>query len=228
MKISILGTGMVGQTIAGKMVALGHQVFMGTRDAQQTKTRTEPNRMTGTSFADWLKNNSSVNVVNFDALPADSDIYINATNGFGSLDALKATGKDKLSGKIILDISNPLDFSKGMPPSLFVVNTDSLGEQIQQEFTDSKVVKSLNTMNCFIMMNPSILPGEHNVFVSGNDSGAKKEVINLLTSVGWKKSNIIDLGDISTARGTEMILAIWVRLMGVLGTAEFNFNIVKK
>ena len=228
MKISILGTGSVGQSISAKMIALGHKVFMASRDAQQARERIQTNPMTGSSFAEWLTKNTAVNLVNYNDLPPDTDIYINCTQGEGSVAALKAIGKDKIKNKIILDISNPLDFSKGMPPTLFISNTDSLAETIQREFPDSKIVKGLNTMNCNIMMNPSIVPGDHNVFLSGNDQQAKNEISSLLISVGWKADNIIDLGDISTARGTEMILPIWLRLWGALGTAEFNFHIAKK
>jgi len=228
MKISILGTGNVGQTIASKMITLGHEVFMGSRDAQQARTRTQSNPMSGTSFAEWLKTYSAVSLVDYKDLPADSDIYINCTQGEGSVAALEAAGKEKLNGKIILDIANPLDFSKGMPPTLFISNTDSLGEKLQREFPESKIVKGLNTMNCNIMVNPSMVPGDHNVFLSGNDEQAKKEITSLLVTIGWQSNNIIDLGDISTSRGTEMILPIWLRLWGALGTADFNFHIAQK
>jgi len=126
----------------------------------------------------------------------------------------------------MLDISNPLDFSKGMPPSLSVCNTDSLGEQIQRTYPELKVVKTLNTMNAYIMVNPAALPSDHTVFVSGNDGSAKQQVKNILKSFGWKEKNMIDLGDITTARGTEMLLPIWVRLWGALQNPMFNFNIV--
>lgn len=135
-------------------------------------------------------------------------------------------GSNNLSGKILLDIANPLDFSKGMPPSLFVCNTDSLGEQIQNAFPELKVVKSLNTMNAYIMVNPSLVPDDHNVFMSGNDANAKATVSKLLQSFGWKATTIIDVGDISTARGTEQLLPIWIRLWGALQTPMFNFKIV--
>jgi predicted dinucleotide-binding enzyme len=228
MRISVLGTGMVGQIIAGKMDELGHQVFMGTRDAEATKARTKPNQMTGISFADWHKGHPNVQVIDYGILPPDTDLYINATNGNGSLDALRAVGSGKLEGKVILDIANPLDFSAGFPPSLTICNTDSLGEQIQREFPDSKVVKSLNTMNAYLMVEPSRVPGDHSVIMSGNDAGAKDEVRNLLKSMGWKDSTIIDLGDITTARGTEMMLPVWTRLYSALGTPYFNFHINKK
>ena len=228
MKIAILGTGMVGQAIAGKMSSLRHTVYMGTRNAEETKLRQDVNRRTGISFAEWHKNYPDVEVVNYENLPSNSGLFVNAASGYASLEALKKVGREKFKNKTLLDISNPLDFSGGMPPSLFVCNTDSLAEQIQREFPDSKVVKSLNTMNCLIMMNPSLIPGDHSVFLSGNDSDAKAEVRSLLNSVGWKDSNIIDLGDITTARSAEMILPIWLRLRSAFNSADFNFHIVRK
>lgn len=228
MKISVLGTGVVGQTIARKMSELGHNVYMGTRNVEETKSRSEPGQMTGMSFADWYKDNQEVGVVNYVDLPEDTDIFINATNGKGSIEALSAVGNETLHEKIILDVANPLDFSQGMPPSLFICNTDSLGEQIQREFPDSKVVKGFNTMNCYLMMDPELVPGEHTVFICGNDDEAKKEIRSLMNSLGWRDHNIMDLGDITNARGMEMILPLWAQLYGVLGTHEFNFHIARK
>ena len=125
---------------------------------------------------------------------------------------------------ILVDVANPLDFSKGMPPSLSICNTDSLGEVIQRQFTDVKVVKALNTVNCQLMVNPAALKDAGDLFICGNDTDAKAEVDRLLRTFGWEK--IIDLGDISAARGTEQMLPVWVRLMGILGTPMFNFSIV--
>ena len=227
MKISVLGTGMVGQTIASKMLELGHEVYMGTRNAAETKSREEVNKMTGKSFAGWYSDNSAVNVVNFSELPFDTDLFVNATSGGTSLDALKAVGKDLLRGKTVVDIANPLDFSKGMPPTLSVCNTDSLAEMIQREFPECNVVKSLNTMNCFVMMDPSLVPGDHAVFMAGNDDLAKSLVRAWLGEIGWRPHNIHDLGDITAARGTEMMLPVWLRLFGAIGSPNFNFGIVK-
>jgi predicted dinucleotide-binding enzyme len=127
---------------------------------------------------------------------------------------------------VLIDIANPLDFSKGMPPTLSVCNTDSLGEQIQRAFPQVKVVKTLNTMNANLMVNPALLSGDHDVFVSGNDPAAKAQVTNFLKQqFGWK--SVIDLGDITTARGVEMTLPIWLNLFGVLQTPLFNFKIVR-
>ena len=226
MKIGILGTGVVSQTIAEKLVQLGHQVMIGTRDKQTTLAKTGKDNFGRPAFSEWLKNNSKVQIGTYTEAASFGELLVNATNGFGTMPALEAAGKMNLANKVMIDISNPLDFSKGMPPTLFISNTDSLGEQIQRTYPESKVVKALNTMNAYIMVNPALLPDDHNVFLNGNDVNAKNEVKMLLISFGWKEKNIIDMGDISTARGTEQILPIWVRLWGTLQTPMFNFKIV--
>jgi predicted dinucleotide-binding enzyme len=158
---------------------------------------------------------------------AFGEILFNCTLGTGSIPALEAAGKQNLKGKILLDLSNPLDFTKGMPPTLFVSNDDSLGERIQRAFPELKVVKTLNTVNANVMVDPARIPGEHTVFVSGNDAEAKNRVKQLLTEwFGWKQ--VIDMGDITTSRGTESYLMLWIRLWGALGTPDFNVHVVKK
>ncbi len=228
MKISVLGTGMVGQTITPRLIELGHKITIGTRNPKESKGRTTPNQMTGVSFADWYKKYPDIKLVALSEAAQGADLVINATSGTATLEVLKQVGKENLAGKVLLDIANPLDFSKGMPPFLSVCNTDSLGEQVQANFPQTKVVKSLNTMNATIMTHPELVPGDHNVFVSGNHPEAKQLITDLLKSFGWKGSNIIDLGDISTARGTEMLLPIWLNLWGVLGHATYNFHIQRK
>ena len=157
---------------------------------------------------------------------AHGEMVVNATAGTVSLEALEMAGEDNLNGKILIDISNPLDFSRGMPPTLWVSNTDSLGERIQRRFPEAKVVKTLHTMNAYVMVDPAQLVGaDHTVFVSGDDAEAKAEVGELLRSFGW--TDIIDLGDITTARGTEMLMPIWLRLFGALQKPVFNFKIVR-
>lgn len=227
MKIAILGTGVVGQTIAEKLATLRHEVMMGTRDPKETNARKEPGSFGRPSFSDWIKNNSSIKVATFSEAAAFGEMIVNATSGHGALPALEAAGKANMNGKVVLDISNPLDFSKGMPPTLFVCNTDSLGEQIQRDFPDSRVVKGLNTMSAAVMVNPGMLKGGSNVFISGNDAEAKESVKSLLVSFGWHDDDVVDVGDITTARGTEQILPLWIRLMGALQTPMFNFNIVR-
>lgn len=226
MKIAVLGTGMVGRTIAGALAGLGHDVVIGTRDPQATLARTEPDMMGTGPFAQWHAANTGVGVAAFADAAAGAELIVNATNGGGSLAALSAAGTENLAGKVIMDISNPLDFSQGMPPSLNPVNTDSLGEQIQRTFPEAKVVKTLNTMTASVMVDPArVAGGEHSVFVSGNDADAKAAVTDILKGFGHR--DVIDLGDITSARGAEMILPIWLRIWGALATGEFNFKIAR-
>jgi len=214
MKLGVLGSGMVGQAIGGKLVELGHEVVMGTRD---------PSKLNA-----WLEQlEHRARVGTFAEAAAHGEMVFNATNGAGTLEALQLVGEANLSGKILIDISNPLDFSKGMPPTLLVCNTDSLGEQIQRAFPNVKVVKSLNTLTAALMVNPKGLGnGDHTIFVSGNDAEAKAQVIAFLKrEFGWK--DVLDLGDIKTARGVEMVLPLWVSLYGKFGTGMLQFKVVR-
>jgi len=217
MKIAILGTGMVGDALGTKLVQLGHQIMMGSRTVSSEAGRK------------WLSSvGGKAQIGTFADAAAFGEIVIDCTNGANSLAALRQAGAANLRGKILIQVSNPLDFSKGMPPSLTVCNTDSLGEQIQQEFPETRVVKALNTVNCAVMVEPSIVPGDHDLIICGNDVAAKGEVTALLGEwFGWRKESVIDLGDITASRGTEMYLALWVRLWGVLGTPHFNIKVVR-
>lgn len=226
MNIAVFGTGTVGPAVAAALVALGHDVVIGTRDPEATLARTEAGPMGGVPFAQWHAEHSGIRLTTFADAAAGADLIVNATNGSGSLPALTAAGEENLAGKIIMDIANPLDFSQGFPPSLNPVNTDSLGEQLQRAFPEARVVKTLNTMNASVMVDPaSVAGGDHSVFVSGNDADAKAQVSGLLADLGHR--DIIDLGDITTARGTEMLLPVWLRLWGALGNADFNFKIAR-
>ena len=226
MKIAVLGTGTVGRTIAGALAGLGHDVVIGTRDPQATLARTEPDMMGAAPFAQWHAAHTGISLAPFADAAAGAELIVNATSGGGSLAALAAAGTGNLAGKVIMDIANPLDFSQGMPPSLNPVNTDSLAEQIQRAFPQSRVVKTLNTMTASVMVDPArVAGGDHSVFVSGDDADAKARVTEILKGFGHR--DVIDLGDITSARGAEMILPIWLRLWGALGTGEFNFKIAR-
>jgi predicted dinucleotide-binding enzyme len=213
MRIGILGTGVVGKTLGAKLVKLGHDVRMGSRAAGGEKARV------------WVKETGSKSSEGtFADAAAHGEMVFNCTSGVASLEALKAAGAQNLQGKVLVDVSNPLDFSKGMPPTLSVCNTDSIGEQIQRAFPTAKVVKSLNTVTVAVMVEPSLIPGVHTMFVSGNDHKAKAEVIDLLkTGFGWKE--VMDLGDITAARAQEMYLALWVRLFTKLKTPNVNIHV---
>jgi predicted dinucleotide-binding enzyme len=226
MKIAVLGTGTVGQTIAGKLADLGHAVVVGTRDPEQTLARAEPDAMGNPAFPAWLAEHPTVRLAAFAEAAAEGELVVNATGGAGSLQALAQAGAANLADKVLLDVSNPLDASQGFPPSLLVKDTDSLAEQIQRAFPEARVVKSLNTMTAALMVDPArVGGGDHSTFVSGDDAAAKKTVVELLTSMGH--IDVIDLGDLSTARGAEMLLPIWLRLMSALGTPYFQFKIVR-
>lgn len=226
MKIAVFGTGIVGQVIANRLAGLGHSVTIATRDVKKTLERADKGPMGNLPMAEWLKQNSDVKLETFSEAAAKAEIIFNCTAGLASVPALELAGTTNLKGKMLIDISNPLDFSKGMPPFLSPGNTDSLGELIQRTFPDLRVVKTLNTMTCYLMVNPSAVPGDHTVFVSGNDASAKDVAKGILKSFGWKESNTIDLGDITSARGTEQLLPIWLRLYGALKNPMFNFHIV--
>ena len=215
----------MGRAHAAKLVELGYDVMLGTQDVARTHAQKKIDTTGILSFSEWYKDNASVKLGTFVEAAAHGEIVYDALRGDIALGVFKKL-ESSLSGKIIVDIANPLDFSKGMPPPLFVCNTDSLGEQIQVALPRVHVVKTFNTMNSDIQVNPHKLrEGDHHIFVSGNDEDAKKSVISLLSAYGWK--NIIDLGDIKTARGTEMLLPIWLELYGILKTGLFNFKIIE-
>lgn len=226
MKIAVLGTGPVGRTLAARFATLGHEVVIGTRDVAGTMARSEPDAWGSPAFPVWLGEHPAVRLADFAEAAAQAELVVNATNGAGSIEALTLAGADNLAGKVLMDVSNPLDFSRGMPPTLFVKDTDSLGEQIQRAFPDTRVVKTLNTMTVALQAEPAQLAGgDHSVFVSGNDADAKESVTALLKSLGH--TDVIDLGDITTARGPEMYLPLWLRLWGSLGTPILNIKVVR-
>ena len=198
MRFAVMGTGDVGKAIGAGLVSLGHEVRVGSRSAG-------PGKSTFAEAAAW------------------AEVIVNATKGEASLAALRAAGSANFIGKILIDVANPLDFSKGMPPTLLVKDDDSLGESIQREFPQAFVVKTLNTMSAALMANPGLVKEEHDVFLSGNDKAAKAFVTEILRAWGWK--NIRDIGDITTARGTEMLMPLWIRLLGTFGNGYYNFHV---
>ncbi|MCK9208675.1 MAG: NAD(P)-binding domain-containing protein [Salinivirgaceae bacterium] len=216
MKIAVFGTGNVGDTIGSKLVELGHPVMMGSRTNDNEKAK-----------AFVAKHNGKASAGTFADAAAFGEIVFNCTAGMGSIEALKLAGEKNLDGKVIVDLANSLDFSKGMPPSLAIVNTNSLGEEIQRTFPKTLVVKALNTMWCGLMVNPAMINGgDHNTFICGNEATAKEKVKELLKSFGWLEKNILDLGDITKARGTEMYLPLWLSIYGANNNGAFNIRIV--
>lgn len=227
MKIGVLGTGMVGQVISAKLAELGHQVMIGTRDVARTLASSEPNAMGLPAFGVWYRDHRDIQVGTFAEAATFGELLVNATGGSVSLAVLQQAGAAGLGDKILIDIANDLDFSRGMPPTTRTTDQpgSSVGEQIQTAFPNLRVVKTLNTMNAFVMVNPGLVAGESTVFMSGNDEGAKKVVRGILESFGWK--DILDLGDISSSRAVELLLPVWLRAWGVIGNTPFNFKVVR-
>jgi predicted dinucleotide-binding enzyme len=223
MKIGIIGTGVVGQTLGSKLIGQGHDVVLGTRDPDKLDDK----KMFGATLRDWkAQTEGRGRVVTFKEAAAHGELLINATSGQVSLEALKLATADKVGGKVLLDVANELDFSKGMPPAVLASQERCLAEKIQAAFPNLKVVKSLNTINALVMTDPgSIGGGDHTVFVSGNDAGAKGQVTALLKGFGW--TDVLDLGDLSTARGPEMYMAMWIRLWGATGSGQLNIKVVR-
>ena len=217
MHVAVLGTGMVGRTLATKLVALGHRVTMGSRRAGNE------------AAAAWASGAGELAAEgSFADAAAPADLVINATAGTASVAALTSAGPGNLAGKVVVDVANPLDFSAGMPPTLSVCNTDSLGEQVQRRFPAARVVKTLNTVNCDVMVDPSLVPGPHTMFLAGNDAPAKADVRALLESFGWPADDVVDLGDIAAARGMEMYLPMWLRLWQATGSGHFNVKLARR
>jgi 8-hydroxy-5-deazaflavin:NADPH oxidoreductase len=209
MRIAVIGTGVVGRTLATAFGRLGHDVVVGTRDPEATAGREE-----------WVE--SDLRLVGLAEAGAGADLVVNATTGSASLEALAAV---ELDGKVLLDVSNPLDFSQGFPPTLTVKDTDSLAEQLQRAHPEARVVKALNTVTASVMVDPGTLPEASTIFVAGDDPLARETVRQLLTDLGW--ADVVEFPTLDAARGLEMWLPLWVRLMGALGTAEFNVRLVR-
>jgi 8-hydroxy-5-deazaflavin:NADPH oxidoreductase len=228
MKIAILGTGMVGQTLAVALAAKGHEVMIGTRDVAKSLASTEPNGYGMPAFGVWHKEHAGIAVATFADAAQWGDLLINASNGGMSLAVLNLAKLNTVGNKVLIDLANDLDVSKGMPPisRSSDVAGQGLAEQIQAKFPNLRVIKTLNTMTASVMVNPGLVTGgDSTVFMSGNDADAKKTVQGILQSFGWK--DIMDLGDITSSRAVEMLMPVWLRAWGVMGQTPFNFKIAR-
>jgi predicted dinucleotide-binding enzyme len=214
MKVGVLGTGMVGSAIATRLVELGHEVCMGSRQPGSEKAvkwaESAGDRASSGDFADAA---------------SFGEIAFNCTAGNGSVDAV-TSAREGLAGKLLIDVANALDFSNGPPPVIEATDRDSLAEQIQRAVPDAHVVKSLNTVNNDVMVDPARVPGDHVIFLSGDDQEAKRQAAEVLGEFGWPEDRVIDLGDITTARGPEAYVGLWLRLMGALGSTQFNIGLL--
>ncbi len=223
MKIGIIGSGSVAQTLGTKLIGLGHEVVLGTRDPEKLD---EP-KMFAATLRQWRETTKGrARIATFKEAAAHGDVLINATSGTISVEALKLAAAGEVGPKVLIDVANELDASKGLPPAALASQERCLAERIQAAFPNLRVVKSLNTIGAPVMVDPRALAGgDHTVFVSGNDAEAKLTVATLLRAFGW--TDVLDLGDLSSARGPEMYMAMWIRLWGATKTGQLNIKVVR-
>jgi len=213
MRIAVIGTGPVGRTLGEGLVKVGHDVVVGTRDPDQTRARD-----------DWR--GVTLPLVSYGEVGLNADLFINATSGANSIEALQAVGAETLGGKVLIDMANPLDNSKGFPPSLLTSNTDSLAEQLQRAFPNTRIVKAFNTVTVGVLVNPKACGGqETTMFLAGDDPDARATVAGIASDLGW--TDIVQFDDLTAARGLEMWLPLWIRLFRQFGTAMFNIKVVR-
>lgn len=220
MNIGVLGTGTVGEAIATALTQKGYNVRMGSRNMNNEKAET------------WLKkSNDHASIGNFEDAAVFGELVFVCLNGAYALDVLQNIEPESLAGKIIVDITNPLDFTKGMPPQILegLGNSNSLGEEIQKVLPHSFVVKTLNTVNYKLMVDARVVnKGDHHLFICGNDMDAKNKVKHLLVDIfHWQPDRLVDLGSIKSSRAIEAIVPFWVLVYQSLGTPLFNFKIVQ-
>ncbi|MDQ1679958.1 MAG: 8-hydroxy-5-deazaflavin:NADPH oxidoreductase [Frankiaceae bacterium] len=216
MRIAVLGTGPVGHALATRLVHLGHDVWMGSRDGA------------GAKVVAWAaQQGDRAHAATFAEAAHEGELLVNATGGSVSLEMLASIDEADLEGKVLVDVSNPLDFSQGFPPGLSPAIDDSSAEQIQRAHSGARVVKALNTMNCDVMADPLLVRGPHTVFVAGDDIAAKAAVVDLLASFGWPRPDILDLGGLIASRGLEAYVLFWVNVRMTLGTNHFNIAVVR-
>lgn len=224
MRIAMIGGGGVGQTLATGLMAKGHEVVIGIRNpttAELAKARPQ-----GETLEAWVAKTGG-KVTDYASAAKGADVVFNVTPGQHSLEALRAAGAENLAGKVLVDVANPLDFSQGMPPFLdpSLTGATSLGEQIQAAFPQVRVVKAFNTVAAAVMVTPGLIPGEHDLFLSGNDADAKAIVKGIAQGFGWTRFE--DLGDLVGARAQEAVLPVWVRLWQAGGTHLVNLRVVR-
>jgi len=220
MNIGVLGTGMVGETIATALIEKGHHVRMGSRSSNNEKA------------AAWVKKSKDkATQGDFNDAAAFGEIVFLCLNGAHALDAVRSIDSSSISGKIVIDVTNPLDFSQGMPPRLLegLNNSNSLAEEIQKALPGAKLVKLFNTVNANVMVNPKLVNnGDHTLFICGNDADTKNKVKHFVVDTfGWKPESLLDLGSIQSARVMEAYVPFWVSMMQAMGTPMFNIKVVK-
>jgi 8-hydroxy-5-deazaflavin:NADPH oxidoreductase len=224
MKIAMIGGGGVGQTLATGLMAKGHEVVIGIRNP--TADELAKPRQQAVPLSEWIAKTGG-KVTDFATAAKGAEVVFNVTQGQHSLEALRAAGAANLAGKVLVDVANPLDFSKGMPPFLdpALSGSTSLGEEIQAAFPEAMVVKAFNTVSAAVMVDATLIPVPHDLFLAGNDPAAKAQVGAIARDFGWE--SVVDLGDIMGARATEGLLPLWIRVWMTGGSPLTNIRLVR-
>ncbi len=226
MKIGILGTGVVGRTLAVKLNDLGHEVTIGTRNVSKTLSKTSTDTMGSPPFKEWYSKYSEIKLSAFADTTRFGEIIILATHGVATIGAIDLAEKNNFRGKVVIDTTNPLDFSQGMPPKFAATLGNSLGEKIQNHIPEAKVVKAFNTVNAYVMVSPKREEGNPDLFIAGNDEDAKKKIKSLAEQLDWE--NIVDIGDISQSYWLESMTMFWVQYGLKYNNWTHAFKLLKK
>lgn len=213
MRVGILGSGVVGQSLGRGFAGRGHEVVLGTRTPDSEK------------LAPWKREvGDRGRTGTFAQAAAYGEVLVVAVLGTAAEQAIDLAGPRSFDGKVVIDVTNPLDFSKGMPPGLFVGMTDSLGERIQRKLPRAKVVKCFNIVNNQTMIDPSNTGTKPTMLLCGNDEGAKRKVTEILEQFGW--DDVVDIGGIDGARWLEAHVPLWVRVTMQKNTWFLGFKVV--
>lgn len=233
MKVGIFGTGVVGRTLAAKFVSDGDsrrdafaEVMIGTRNVEETLAKSQADALGNPSFKEWQKNNPKVKLGTFADTAKFGEMIILATFGDAAKNAIDLAGKENFAAKIVIDTTNPLDVSKGVPPGFTAAPGNSLGEQIQKHIPQAKVVKTFNTMSVHIVVSPKREEGDPVLLLAGNDESAKKYVGAIAKKWGWK--DLVDFGDISESYWLETFAMIWIYYAFKNNSWTHAFKLLKK
>lgn len=224
MKVGIFGTGNVGRTIAEKFASEGNEVMIGTRDVEDTLAKTEPDAMGNPAYKAWQKNNLRVKLGSFEDTAKFGELIVISTSGNAAKKAIELGGKENFSGKIVIDMTNPVESS--VPPKYYGEFGNSIGEQVQHLLPEAKVVKTFNQMGVQIVVNPQREDGDPVLFLAGNDTEAKLQVSEIAKKWGWKE--VVDFGDISQSFWLETLVMLWIQYAFKNNSWSHAFSFLRK
>ena len=212
-RVGVLGTGEVGRRLAAGFQSRGHDVMIGSRDPDKPELK------------EWLNGEGKgVKAGTFAQAAAHGELLVLAVLGDAAESVITEVGPDEFSGKVVIDTTNPLDFSGGFPPKLSICGEDSLGERVQRALPEARVVKAFNTIGNPYFVNPSFSQGAPTMLIAGNDEAAKAAGADVLADFGW--SDVVDIGGIEGSRELEAICIAWVKIGGARGAWDHGFTLL--